>query len=215
MLSLSQAVYVQDFPLAKTHTDPAASPFLKTLLRAHRSLGTPTEYYKDALLRFDYSAAKNVRLVLSVPGNFKSPTDLQTTGHTGLSRSLQELGCVIPPEGAKLEVEAQGSSIGSYTLDWMRTFYRSCLGWDPKSPNLRTSSSKQVVHYKSTEEWPDVKIIFPTFRTVKESINGPQGGGTIFCPLDYWRKPKFPKQLFYDSRSKRAGLLQHVSRRCR
>lgn len=209
-MRVKQAVYVQDFPRTKTPTNPETSPFLKTLLRAHRSLGTPTEYYKNALLNFDYSAASNVRLVLSVPGNFKSPSDIHTTGHTGLAYSLQELGLIVPPEGAKLDVEAQGSSIGSYFLDWMRTFYRSCLGWDPKSPDLKTSTSKRAVTYRNTEEWPLVKIVYPTFKTVKESINGPQGGGTIFCPLDYWHKPKFPKHLFYDSRSKRDGLLQHV-----
>jgi len=116
----------------------------------------------------------------------------------------------MPQYGAKLDLEAQGSSIGSYTLDWMRTFYRSCMGWDPKSPNIRTSSSKQVVVYRKDDEWPEVKIVYPTFKTVKESINGTHGGGTIFCPLEYWHKPKFPRHLFYDSRSKREGLLQHV-----
>lgn len=205
-----QAVYVQDFPRVSTPTDPASSPFLQTLIRTHRSLGTPTELYKTTLANFDYSAAKDVRLVLSVPGTFKAPSDIHAMGHTGLSHALRDLECVVPTEGATFSVEAQGSSIGSYTLDWMRTFYRSCLGWDPRSPHLKTSSSKQVVNYKSAEEWPNVKIVYPTFRTVKESINGPLGGGTIFCPLAYWHKPKFPRQLFYDSRSKRTGLLQHV-----
>lgn len=164
------------------------------------------------MLPFDFSKASRVRLILSVPGNFKSPSDLATTGHTGLSRSLQDLGLVLPPSGAALEVEAQGSSIGSYTLDWMKTFYRSCLGWDPKSPNIRTASSKQVVQYARPTDWPNIKIVYPTFATVKNSINGVNGGGTIFCPLDYWKKPSFPKDLFYDSRSKREGLLQHVCR---
>lgn len=208
--TIENAVYVQDFPRTTVPSNPDTTPFLQTLLRAHRSLGTPTEYYKDALINFDYSAASKVRLVLSVPGNFKSPSDIHTIGHTGLAHSLQALGLVVPPEGAKLDIEAQGSSIGSYTQDWMKTFYRSCLGWDPKSPNLRTPTSKRVVAYRNTDEWPNAKIVYPTFKTVKESINGPQGGGTIFCPLDYWRKPKFPKQLFYDSRSKRDGLLQHT-----
>lgn len=59
--------------------------------------------------------------------------------------------------------------------------------------------------------WPPSKILFPSLGTVKQSIGGPEGGGTIFCNWSEWGKdPDFPRHLFHDSRSKRAGVLQHT-----
>lgn len=206
-----QAVYVQDFPRTTGESPP--SQFLDTLLRTHQSLGTPFGVYKSSLLRFDYSAASSVRLVLSVPGNYKSPADLAKNGHTGMAAALAELGLETPAKGARLSLECQGSSTAAYTLDWLRTFYRSCLGWCPLAlvpAKAKSESSKRKIPWKE-KELPDLKIVYPTFKTVKESLNGPHGGGTIFCDLKNWNKPDYPRSLFVDSRSQREGLLQHVS----
>lgn len=205
-----KAVYVQDFPEVDGPAPP--SPFLDTLLRTHQSLGTPFGVYKTSLLRYDFSAASDVRLVLSIPGNYKSPSDIARTGHTGMATALAELGLDTPAKGAKLSLECQGSSTAAYTLDWLRTFYRSCLGWDPLAlipSKAKSDSSKRKIIWKE-KELPDLKIVYPTFQTVKESLNGTRGGGTIFCDLKNWNKPDYPRSLFYDSRSQRKGLLQHV-----
>ncbi|CAD6565006.1 MAG: hypothetical protein CYPHOPRED_005016 [Cyphobasidiales sp. Tagirdzhanova-0007] len=209
--TIENAVYVHDFPFLNSPL-PTVSAFRETLLRTHRSLGTPYGLYADALEKYDYSTATGIRLILSVPGNHRGPATLQSTGHTGLAKALQDLKLFTPFKGAHLSMECHGSSIGSYTHDWLRSFYRSALGWDPPSlsaNSLKTESARVKIAWKE-DEWPDVKIIYPTFRTVKESLGGPAGGGTMFCPLDQWRKPKFPRALFYDSKSLRTGLLQHT-----
>ena len=130
-----------------------------------------------------------------------------------MATALAELGLATPAKGAKLSLECQGSSTGAYTLEWLRVFYRSCLGWDPLAlvaTKARSESSKRKIPWKG-KELPDLKIVYPTFKTVKESKNGTHGGGTIFCDVDKWNKPDYvARPLFVDSRSQREGLLQHV-----
>lgn len=37
-----------------------------------------------------------------------------------------------------------------------------------------------------------------------------QGGGNIVCRNFHWESPGFPKECFYDSRSKRGRVLMHA-----
>lgn len=37
-----------------------------------------------------------------------------------------------------------------------------------------------------------------------------QGGGNIVCRNFHWEGPGFPKECFYDSRSKRGRVLMHA-----
>ena len=36
-----------------------------------------------------------------------------------------------------------------------------------------------------------------------------QGAGTMFCRKAQWEAAKFPRELFYDSNSKRGRVLMH------
>jgi tyrosyl-DNA phosphodiesterase 1 len=40
-----------------------------------------------------------------------------------------------------------------------------------------------------------------------------QGGGTIFCRRNQWDAAKFPRELFYNSKSKAGGILMHCKAR--
>jgi len=60
----------------------------------------------------------------------------------------------------------KGSSLGNYTTQWMNEFHWSARGesaesWldDPKSRRMKLP-------------WPSIKIIFPSLKTVKESVLG-------------------------------------------
>ncbi|KAH9811458.1 hypothetical protein DFH28DRAFT_1084994 [Melampsora americana] len=59
-------------------------------------------------------------------------------------------------------------------------------------------------------EYPPVKIVYPTLETVDNSIGGRPGAQTLFCTRPMWSKDDYPKHLFVDSKSKRAGLVMHV-----
>lgn len=55
--------------------------------------------------------------------------------------------------------------------------------------------------------WPPIKIIFPSLNTVDSSVGGRDGGGTIFAGKGWNANTK---DLFYDSNSKRGGILMHA-----
>jgi tyrosyl-DNA phosphodiesterase-1 len=54
-----------------------------------------------------------------------------------------------------------------------------------------------------------LKILFPTLNWVRSSVLGEAGGGTMFCRKRSWEAAKFPRNLFYESRSKRGRVLMH------
>ncbi|KAG2102622.1 hypothetical protein BD769DRAFT_1676561 [Suillus cothurnatus] len=71
-----------------------------------------------------------------------------------------------------LVIESHGSSIGS---QWINEFYWSARGesaedWLDELQSRRAKLS-----------WPPVKIVFPSLKTVRDSVPGEQGGETIFC----------------------------------
>lgn len=54
-----------------------------------------------------------------------------------------------------------------------------------------------------------LKILFPTREWVRKSVLGEAGGGTMFCRKRSWEATKFPRNLFYESRSRRGRVLMH------
>lgn len=53
------------------------------------------------------------------------------------------------------------------------------------------------------------RIMFPSHETVSASKNGTNSGGTICLDPKHYQRDQFPKELFRDCKSKRAGLLLH------
>lgn len=71
-----------------------------------------------------------------------------------------------PPAGKELVLECQGSSIGTYSTQWLNEFHcsargESAQGWLDKSK----ASRAKLPH-------PPVKILFPTAQYVRESVLG-------------------------------------------
>ena len=54
-----------------------------------------------------------------------------------------------------------------------------------------------------------LKILFPTWDWVRNSVLGEAGGGTMFCRKSTWEAAKFPRNLFGESRSRRGRVLMH------
>ena len=116
---------------------------------------------------------------------------------------------LIPTTGKRkndteLVLECQGSSIGQYTTQWLNEIYSSCAGISPEKWIHRSKKSRESLPF------PNIKILFPSLRTVENSILGTDGGGTMFCREENWRRPNFPRELFHDSNSKRGGVLMHT-----
>lgn len=124
--------------------------------------------------------------------------------------------------GKELVLECQGSSIGTYSVSWLNEFYYSARGISPEKW-LAIPKAK-----RSKMNLPPIKILFPSFDTVEQSVMGKpvshienygtvlntgdifQGAGTMFCRERQWNAATFPKDLFYDANSKRGGVMMHT-----
>lgn len=92
------------------------------------------------------------------------------TGHTGLMKAIIDMGARTP-RGKELVLECQGSSIGTYSTQWVNEFYWSARG-ESAQTWLEDSRAK-----RAKLPYPPVKILFPSKRTVQESALGEQVRG--------------------------------------
>ncbi|KAH7108394.1 phospholipase D/nuclease [Auriculariales sp. MPI-PUGE-AT-0066] len=219
---IENAVFVQDLPkLAEpisfnklSKDDDFASLLTNTLktlnvnaaLTAHQKADfpeIPLQSVTELRMCWDWSKV-TVRLVPSLAGRYEGWQSVRRVGHTGLHKALRDLGADTPA-GKKLVLECQGSSIGRYTTQWMNEFYCSARG---ESSDKFTWIGKKAAREKLP--YPPIKVLFPSLKTVSNSALGLQGGGTMFCDKATWENPKFPRDSFYDSNSKRGRVLMHT-----
>jgi tyrosyl-DNA phosphodiesterase 1 len=132
--------------------------------------------------RWDWSKVK-AKLVPSLSGKHEGWNHVQRIGHMRLRKIIRDMN--LPP-ARRLVVECQvsicdisntglldispcmkGSSIGSYTTQWLNEFYRSAIGVD----NERWLD--QPLKRRQQQDWPPVKIVFPSLRTVQATVLGP------------------------------------------
>ncbi|WVR06341.1 hypothetical protein IAU60_003372 [Kwoniella sp. DSM 27419] len=215
---IENTIFVQDFlplpspePLRNAHSPhdfPRQFAHLFTHTRVHTALRhlihnhpagssipfKPDDAFAD-MARYDWSRV-SVRLVLSIPGTY--------TGHDEVSKfGIARLGIVLNEEGwvhkagEKLDAEFQGSSLGSYSLEWIDKFHSFISG----------KTSQQLVNRPKPSSWPAMRILFPSLSTVQASQLGPAGGGTMFCGKAF---NAVTRPLFHDANSKRGGVLMHA-----
>ncbi|AAW43200.2 expressed protein [Cryptococcus deneoformans JEC21] len=147
------------------------------------------------LRRWDWGKVR-FRTVISVSEKLSGAGDVDLFGIGRLGHVLNTEGWV-PDKEQKAVIEYQGSSLGQYSLNWLHNFYSFCTG--KKVSSLVTNSKPS--------SWPPIKIIFPSLSTVDSSVGGRDGGGTIFAGKGWNANTKY---LFYDSNSKRGGILMHA-----
>ncbi|EJD04669.1 phospholipase D/nuclease [Fomitiporia mediterranea MF3/22] len=215
---IENTAWVQDVPMRKTtiRHDPKAADFPGTLQRVLHKLNVPAaltklldgnfpelpiEALSELRMRWDWSKVK-VKLVASLAGKYEGWDEVERTGHPALAKAIQELG-VTPPKGKELVLECQGSSIGTYSRQWMDEIYCSAKGQSAKAWLNKPRSQRMKL------AWPLIKILFPSLATVKDSVLGMPGGGTMFCRKAQWESKNFPRELFHDSNSKRGRVLMH------
>ncbi|EPQ56055.1 phospholipase D/nuclease [Gloeophyllum trabeum ATCC 11539] len=216
---IENTVWLQDIPLRSSPIphDPKATDFPAAFERVLKALNVraaldnmlktdhpnlPVKSIQDIRCRWDFSKVK-VKLVASLAGKHEGWPSLILTGHTGLMKALRDLG-LHAPKDKDVVLECQGSSIGTYSTQWMNEFHCSARG-DSAEEWLDQPKSR-----RAKLPWPPVKILFPSLQTVRQSVLGENGGGTMFCRRNQWDAAKFPRELFHDSRSKRGGVLMHT-----
>ncbi|KIM27072.1 hypothetical protein M408DRAFT_330219 [Serendipita vermifera MAFF 305830] len=224
---IENTVWVQDFPpLTKpiVGRDAVASSFsytlqmvlnklhvpaaLQSLFKEHPNL--PVQNVEDLGKRWAFGRAK-VKLIPSMAGKHQGWDQVLKQGHVALMKGIIDIGAHADQTKRKskigaieLLVECQGSSIGQYSAHWLQAFYSSCQGISPE----RYLDKSQAARARLPT--PLIRILFPSLKTVKESVLGTPGGGTMFCRQNQWDSANFPRALFHDSNSKRGGVLMHT-----
>ncbi|SJL01230.1 uncharacterized protein ARMOST_04548 [Armillaria ostoyae] len=218
---IENVVWLQDIPPRGTPiaNDPKADDFPATMQRVLHGVNVrralelmvqehpnlPLRKIEDLRSRWDFGKVK-VHLVPSLAGKHDGWPEVTLTGHTRLMMAVRNLGLRTKKGKAarKLEVEYQGSSIGTYTTQWVNEFFYSARGESPQD-YLDDSKTK-----RAKLPYPPLKIIFPSKKTVQESALGVRGGGTMFCRKAQWNGKTFPRDRFYDSKSRAGKVLMHT-----
>jgi len=216
---IENSAWVQDVPLAKNPTTNSKSApvhsFPKTLVAVLQSVNVkaalashimsgsalPISSLSDLGAKWDWTRVK-AQLVPSIAGKHEEWPSVVKVGHTGLMMAVRNVGAVCP-KNKILKLECQGSSIGTYTTQWLNEFYVSARG---------DSAEKWLAMPKARRaklSLPNIRIVFPSLQTVLDSKFGVSGGGTMFCQKKQWDGKNFPRELFSDSNSKRGGILMH------
>ncbi|ETW80095.1 hypothetical protein HETIRDRAFT_459808 [Heterobasidion irregulare TC 32-1] len=217
---IENTVWVQDIPIRQTPIahDPKASDFPTSFERVLKALNVgpaltsfvhndhptmPFPSLHPGALRTVYDFTRvHAKLVPSVAGKHEGWPNVIRTGHTALMKALREIGAEAG-KSRRVMVEYQGSSIGTYSTQWVNEFYGSASGESPEKWLDEPKSRRAKL------PWPLVKILFPTRAWVQGSVLGEKGGGTMFCRKNQWEGAKFPRELFVESRSKRGKVLMH------
>ncbi|KAL0567808.1 hypothetical protein V5O48_014189 [Marasmius crinis-equi] len=181
-------------------------PALAAMLKGHPSL--PIKTTEEICTRWDWSKVQ-VHLVPSIAGRHESWPNVNLTGHPRLMKSILDLGLRtgIDPNAKSLQLEYQGSSIGQYTTQWLNEFFWSCRGESAAAWLDEPKSKRQKLPYPEPES---MKILFPSKETVQGSLGGVEGAGTIICKRKQWEAAKFPRHLFFDSKSRAGPTLMHT-----
>lgn len=198
--TIENSIWMQDFPLQTPQArrqDP--NEFLTRLEDLLCQMGVPGRF-SDDLRNYNFDSAE-ARLVTSIQGSY--PIEQARYGLVDLADQVKALGLQSgTTTGRLVELECQGSSIGAYNLQWLASFHRASAGQRP--------CGRDTSYIGSGDEYPPVKIVYPTLETVDGSIGGRPGALTLFCTKPVWSKDDYPKHLFVDSKSKRTGLIMHV-----
>jgi len=177
---LTNAVYVQDFPLKGSSSAPpfssSSSPFEDTLIAYLSKVGGPVTEggWLEKVRAHDFSRS-NAILVASVPGYYQTTPPNRAWGIDFLRRQLGD----VPRLGPASNVLCQFSSLGGTSeahvnslLSVFSTTNDPTSTWDASSKVPPPDSLKKKV-----------QIVWPSVQNLIDSYAGTRSGGAIPAPL--------------------------------
>ncbi|KAF8064419.1 tyrosyl-DNA phosphodiesterase-domain-containing protein [Lyophyllum atratum] len=195
----------QDFPTVLQGVLHALNvqPALKTMINDNHP-DLPLTSIEELRMLWDWSSV-NVHLVASLAGKHEGWPSVVKTGHPRIMQLVRNMGLRTGKgRGSKdITLECQGSSIGIYTTQWMNEFHWSARGESAEDWLDEPKKKREKLPY------PSAKVVYPTKATVQQSRLGEPGGGTMFCRRKQWAAKNFPRDHFYDSKSKGGAVLMH------
>ncbi|EUC59379.1 tyrosyl-DNA phosphodiesterase [Rhizoctonia solani AG-3 Rhs1AP] len=224
---IENSIWLQDIPLRTgsapsthptTNSDPKTEGFAERLERVLKALNVepaleahitdqrasgdirlPLRSLDELHSRWDWSRV-TAHLVPSIAGKHAGWPTILGVGHVALMKAVRDMGA----KNDDVSIECQGSSIGYYSPSWTNEFMSSAKGISPDAyldtPKARRSKAPHP---------SGLKVVYPSLRTVDESVLGRYGAGTMFCQRKQWDTSTFPKNHFYDSNSKRGKVMMH------
>lgn len=218
---MENTVWLQDIPLRSSpiaHDPKATEDFASVLQYVLHSLNVrpalsvmrsdnhpdlPLKSIDDLRMRWDWSKVK-AHLVPSIAGKHEGWPNVIRTGHPRVMKVVRKMGMRAEKgKGKELILECQGSSIGIYTTQWFNEIYWSARGESAEDWLDEPKKRRERLPY------PPIKVVFPSKSIVQQSRLGEEGGGTIFCRRKQWAAKNFPRDRFYDSKSKGGPVLMH------
>ncbi|KAJ3968209.1 tyrosyl-DNA phosphodiesterase I [Lentinula raphanica] len=177
-----------------------------SVMREQDQRNLPIGNTGDICTKWDWSNVA-VKLVPSIAGKHEEWPSVILTGHTRLMKAVRDMGFRTGrwSREQNLDLEYQGSSIGSYTTQWVNEFYPSAKGESAEDWLDKPKRIRERLLYPT-----GLKVLYPTLETVRSSQYGERGGQELFCNRSKWESPNFPRHLFYDSQSKAGRTLLHT-----
>ncbi|KAG5296149.1 tyrosyl-DNA phosphodiesterase domain-containing protein [Histoplasma capsulatum G186AR] len=210
---MENIVFLIDLPRKSPDSgnDPQ-TPFLDELVYFLQA-STVNEQIIKKMLRFDFSATKDIAFIHTIGGSHTDPK-WEKTGLCGLGRAITSLNLQTSQD---INLDYITSSVGSLNEQFLRSIYLAAQGDNGlKELTLRTSrtfpSEKWgVVTNKSDgAKWKDkFRVYFPSLNTVRNSKGGIENAGTICFQSKWYNSATFPKDIMRDNISRREGLLMH------
>ncbi|KAK8066562.1 tyrosyl-DNA phosphodiesterase domain-containing protein [Apiospora hydei] len=207
-LTAMQVVFIIDLP--KVQTPDAAAANKLTMF------GEELCYFLTAqgldkglvtsLTKYDFSETNRYAFVHTIRADPGGP------GYCGLGRAVSALGLNTP---SLIDIDLVISSLGSVNHELLCALYYAAQGDDgQKVLRERTSKAKAKTavakHELSSATLDDhFRIYFPSHDTVAQSRGGPRSAGTICAQSKWWDSATFPRDLIYDYKNVRDGLLLH------
>ncbi|KAK7966522.1 tyrosyl-DNA phosphodiesterase domain-containing protein [Apiospora aurea] len=214
-LTAVQVVFIIDLP--KVQTPEAAAANKLTMF------GEELCYFLTAqgldkglvtsLTKYDFSETSRYAFVHTMgSGGTHVDDGWKRTGYCGLGRAVSALGLNTP---SLIDIDLVISSLGSVNHELLCALYYAAQGDDgQKVLRERTSKAKAKMAVAKHELSSAIldnhfRIYFPSHDTVAQSRGGPRSAGTICAQSKWWDSATFPRDLIYDYKNVRAGLLLH------
>ncbi|CAK5273496.1 unnamed protein product [Mycena citricolor] len=193
---LENAVFIQDvFPVSPGRSSTSKGNGFATILQTvllktnagagleflSKSMDLPIKDVSDISTMWDWNQVK-AELVPSFIGKWQDWKTIK--------------------EDTQLKLECQGSSIGVYTTQWFNQFYTSACG-DPSA--LRSHLGIPEPQRKKLAYPANISVVFPTQQTVNDAER--RGATSMFCTRKKWEARNFPRDAFWDSRSRGGRMI--------
>ncbi|MCO5555749.1 hypothetical protein L7F22_009294 [Adiantum nelumboides] len=212
---IENTAFIHDFPRLKNDEKDTTSEYGKQMRRILSSLSVPTGHHAMRMMEtYDMSSKCEAKIVASIP-TFTPVTGWAAIEELGIGRLGKVVRESLGGKMVEVDVEAQGSSMGSYSPRWLQQFHLICTGADYKKHLPLPTGAKAVkawasaTNCKESEQWPPVKLLFPSDSWVKtKSVEGVNGALTFFGKKKVSIEKGFI-QLIHQPISLRGNIMMH------